>query len=565
MTAMAAPDDDVGTAAHGRRISWRAQVLSLLALVLVAALSVAVGGALYVVRTSVAEETESKALAIARTVAADPRYAVWVTSGPPSPNGPAQQAAQEVVESTHALYVVVADGRGIRYSHPEPDQVGLVVSTDPRGPLRGEDEVAIEQGSLGWSARGKVPLRSATGAIVGLVSVGVPVSQVDALQRRWSIVVAGIGAAALAAGLLGLAAFWRRLRRATHGLEPEEMADLLREQAAVLGGAWDGIVAVDTAGRVRICNGAARRYLGTPVTVGRPAARSGLPAPILALLDDAGPSSSSSSHPVTGRLVVAHGRVLDARRLPVVRQGRDLGVVVVLSDRTDLDDLGRELEATRALTDALRAQAHEHANQLHALSGMLHLGHEQDALAYLAELAGGVSCSGQVEEPYLAGLLGAKTAAASERGVELRVAQETHVAGRLGRPLDCVTVVGNLLDNATRAAVTGRRRPAWVEVALYTRGNDLHVRVVDSGDGVPAHAREVIFEQGWTSKTAQQGSPGVPGGHGVGLALARATARRHRGDVHLVAGSGEGHGAVFTALLAGVLTQRSEHVTKERA
>lgn len=262
---------------------------------------------------------------------------------------------------------------------------------------------------------------------------------------------------------------------------------------------------------------------------------------------------------MTGRLVVAHGRVLDARRLPVVREGRDLGVVVVLSDRTDLDDLGRELEATRALTDALRAQAHEHANQLHALSGMLHLGHEQAALAYITELAGGVSCSGQVEEPYLAGLLGAKTAAASERGVELRVAEETRVAGRLERPLDCVTVVGNLLDNATRAAATGRRCPAWVEVSLYSRGDDLHVRVVDSGDGVPAGAQESIFEQGWTSKTPQPGSPGALGGHGVGLALSRATARRHHGDVILAARGGEGHGAVFTAVLAGVLAQRREH------
>ena len=51
-----------------------------------------------------------------------------------------------------------------------------------------------------------------------------------------------------------------------------------------------------------------------------------------------------------------------------------LGAVLVLSDRTDLDDLGRELEATRGLTDALRAQAHEFNNRLHALSGMLELG-----------------------------------------------------------------------------------------------------------------------------------------------------------------------------------------------
>ena len=68
------------------------------------------------------------------------------------------------------------------------------------------------------------------------------------------------------------------------------------------------------------------------------------------------------------------GRVVVATRLPVQRGERDLGSVLILRDRTDLDEMAGELEATRALTDALRAQAHEHNNRLHALIGMLHHG-----------------------------------------------------------------------------------------------------------------------------------------------------------------------------------------------
>ena len=51
-------------------------------------------------------------------------------------------------------------------------------------------------------------------------------------------------------------------------------------------------------------------------------------------------------------------------------------------------------------------------------------------------------------------------------------------------PLDVVTVVGNLLDNAVRAAAEGSRRPAWVEVAVAADDADLQVAVTDSGAGL---------------------------------------------------------------------------------
>lgn len=518
-------------------LGWRTQVLVTLGLLLFAVLAVALAGGLYAVRTGAEQETTQRALAIARTVATDPRYAPWIAAGAPRADGPVQAAAEQVRHRTGALYVVVTDERGVRFSHPNPTLIGQVVSTDPSVPLAGGEITAIEQGTLGLSARGKVPLPDAAGAVVGSVSVGVPMSEVDGAQRRLSTVALSVGAAAFLGGLLALVLFWRRLRRATHGLEPEEMADLLREHAAVLGDALEGVVAVDAAGRVRVYNDAAHRYLRAEVALGRPAPESGLPAEVVALLRR--PSAS-------GQMLVADGRVLDVRALPVEREGRNLGAVVVLRDRTDLDDLGRELEATRALTDALRAQTHEHANRLHALSGLLQLGDIEEAETYLAQLSGAVAWQGSVGDPYLAGLLAAKSAAASEQGVELRVTDSTWVAGRLDRPLDSVTIVGNLVDNALRAAAAGERRPAWVEVSLLSDGADLVVHVLDSGDGVPPGDEESIFADGWTTKSSGAA-------HGVGLALARVTARRHGGDVALATARGADHGAAFTARLVGAL------------
>ncbi len=520
--------------------------VAVVAVVIVAAL----GGSLIAARQIIEQQAEDAALAIARTAASDPRYAEWITGHPPDPDGPVQASTEQLRRRTKALYVVVTDRRGVRYSHPNPDLVGQVVSTDPSVALSGRDAEAIERGTLGWSARGKVPLRDADGRVVGSVSVGISLSAVQELQRGLASVMLGVGVLAVAISLLAVVWQTRRLHRITHGLELEEMADLLREHAAVLGGALEGILAVDAGGRVRLANKVVRRYLDAGVVLGQPAAASGLPPPLVELLGE-----GARDWPEAGRLMVLNGRILLVRRITVERHGRHLGVVLVLADRTDLDDLGRELEATRGLMDALRAQAHEYTNRLHALAGLLHLGHHDDAEDYLVKLTGAESWSRGVEDPYLNGILEAKGALASELGVELRVTDATWVEGTLVRPLDTITVIGNLLDNAVRAAARGHRRPAWVEVSLLSDEDDLVVHVIDSGDGIPPDREGDVFASGWTTKELDRS------GHGLGLALARTTARHHGGDVVLQDGRGDGHGAVFQALMRTALrrTTGSRH------
>lgn len=527
-----------------RRLRLRTQAVlfqvALLTVVLVIGLAVSI----LVLRRDLEHQFEQRALAIARSFAQDDRIANMVLTSQPTADGPAQGAAEKVRRATQALYVVVTDDSGIRYSHPNRSLVGQRVSTDPSEALAGREFVAIQRGTLGDSARGKVPLRAADGSVVGEVSVGISTVELNAQMRELAILLILISAVALAVGVLGAVTLAHRLRRTTLGLEPGEMADLLREHAAVLGGVRDGVIAIDHAGRVTVCNPEAKRLLGGEVRLGEPLASSGAPAVVEALF--------AARQAPAGALRVIREQVVLATRLPVQREGRDLGMVLILRDRSDLDELGRELEATRALTDALRAQAHEYTNRLHALSGMLHLGHVDEAQSYLEELHGSVSHGAGVEDPYVAGLLAAKLAAASEAGVRLSVGDPTWVPGRLRQPLDVVTVVGNLVDNAIRAARDGKRRPAWAEVTLVSDEEDLVVHVVDSGDGVTPGQVESVFTSGFTTRDVE------PDQHGLGLGLARQTARHHGGDVTLVHPGDDQQGAVFTARMVGVFTSAAE-------
>ena len=495
-------------------------------------------GAALVLRHDLSREYEQRALAIARSVAQEPRLADEVTAGRPTTTGPVQRAAERVRVATHALYVVVTDARGIRYSHPTLRNVGAKVSTSPDEALAGHDVATIERGTLGPSARGKVPLRDASGRVVGEVSVGISMRTVTARTWQLALVLALVALGALAVGITGAVTQGRRLRRTTLGLEPEEMADLVREHAAVLGGVRDGIIAVDARRRVTVVNPEAERLVGAAPVRGTPLAAAGLPDVVTELLTT-DPAPAGTTLVLGDRVVVVH-------RIAVRRDGRDLGQVLTLRDRTDLDETARELEATRALTDALRAQSHEHRNRLHALGGLLHLGHVEQAKLYLDELRTDLT-SGSLGDPYLSGLVAAKAALASEAGVRLEVGTSSYVDGILTAPLDVVTVLGNLIDNAIRAAAGGSARPGHVEVTVVSDGHDLVMHVVDSGPGVPPGDLDNIFRQGFTTRGERAAD------HGIGLSVARLTARSHHGDITLADAGGSGSGATFTARMRDVL------------
>ncbi len=521
------------------RIRFARQILLLQ--IGVVTLVVGVGFALvgWLLDSELTTQYKQQARAVARTVAADPVIADAAAHN--DPDHVVAARAARILTVTRALFVVVTNSDGIRLSHPIPAEIGRRVSTDPSVALGGGEIVTVERGTLGLSARAKVPLRDGD-RIVGEVSVGFGINEIRG--RVWKIlgVSALFAGGALLLGVAGSVLLSRRLKRLTLGLEPHELAELVQEREAVLHGIGEGVLAVDDRERVSVCNDEARRLLSVDARPGTALADVPLPPRLRAAL--------SGDGPVDNLITVAGDRVLVANRRPVHRDGRRLGAVLTLRDRTDLETLTRELDSVRNLTDALRAQSHEFANRLHTISGLLQTGHQAEAVEYLHALSGPAAIgpgSDAVRDPYLRAFLAAKTAEATEKGVRLRLGDNTWVPGRVVGSVEVTTVLGNLVDNALEAARLGSRRPAWVEVDLVAEKDTLHISVADSGDGVPEHLRDAVFTEGVSTRDGT--------GRGLGLALAGNAARRGGGELVLRDAGGDEHGTVFSARLRGALAE----------
>ncbi|WP_327115201.1 sensor histidine kinase [Nocardia sp. NBC_01730] len=545
-----------------RAVRLRTQVLLLQIVVVTLTLGVAFAVFGYLTDQRLRDAYGQRALAIARTVAADPvvrgevsRYAPGVVTADPDLHrelaaGPLERIAVDATQRNEALFVVITDDAGIRLAHPDQTRLTEHVSTDPSEALAGREVIDEERGTLGDSVRAKVPvLEPDSGRIVGAVSVGIATDAVhdqllDDLRTAGMLV-----GAALLVGIAGSILLARRWRGLTLGLEPGELAELVRGQAAVLHGIGRGVLAVDSSWRTTFVNDEARRLLGIGPDIGRPVDEVGLTPRVLEVfrgLDEQPASATVGSHIV----------VVSARR--VSRDGRNLGAVLTVRDRTDVESLTRQLDAVQSMSTVLRAQRHEFSNKMHLISGLLHSGRVDEASRSIDELIGagplGAATPGidAIHDAYLQAFLAAKAAHARESGVELVLGPNTWVEGSLADPVDVTTVLGNLLDNAIEAVRASDRPVPQVEVELVQEDSTLHITVADSGDGVAPELVDSLFTEG----TSTREDHGVPGGRGVGLALIRQIARAHGGDVRLSsAGGGEPPltGAEFIARMPGVL------------
>lgn len=486
------------------------------------------------------DQAMRRALAIAQTTAQQPQVAEELRTTRPATDGPVQTEAERIRKATQAEYVVVMDRQGVRWSHTDPSRIGEVVSTDPGQALAGRDVMEIDDGTLGRSARGKVPLRDADGDIVGAVSVGIAY---DSVRARLIHAIPGLFAYAGGALAVGALAAWlisRRVQRQTRDLAFSDIAGLLAEREAMLHGIREGVVALDRGGRMRLLNDEAQRLLGLGAeAVGR--------SPDEAL--GSGRTADVLAGRVTGTdlLTVRGQRVLVANRMPT----DDGGAVATLRDRTELEQLGRELDSTRGLIDALRAQDHEHANRMHTLLGLLELEMYDDAVEFVGEVVGDHRVTAEqiterIQDPLLAALLVGKATVAAERGVTLWVSDRTRLPDRLVDPRGLVTIVGNLVDNALDA--TAGTPHARVEVELRAQGRAATLRVRDTGPGIPAEHRELVFTAGWSTK-----EPPAHRRRGIGLSLVRRLAERQGGSATVDAA--HGGGAEFVVVLPEALAE----------
>jgi two-component system CitB family sensor kinase len=435
------------------------------------------------------------------------------------PSETIQPVAEVIRRASDVTYVVVADEYGIRYSHPNPDRIGERVSTDPAIPLSGQVYVGTQTGTLGESWRVKVPIFDGD-EVIGQVSVGILESELRAeFLGGLGGLLAALAAAALV-GVVGSAWIGRVIRRRIYGLEPDEIRAMLETREAMLHGIREGLVAVDERGRIVLMNDAAARLLD----VEDPERVLGLP--VEEVLDRElarfiGSGEDRETPVLSGeRVLLVHGD-----RVHV--DGREIGSIAILRDRTELETTLRELEGAQGLAEGLRAQSHEFSNKLHVVSGLLELGHVDAAIAFIQRVGSGGPLStldghDGIADVETAALVLAKRSRARELGLSLEIDPDSHLEAvtDAAQRTDLVTIVGNLLDNAIEAGTLGGR----IDLSIRDDDEDgmLVVRVDDDGPGVPPDRRAAVFEPDVSGKAPVPGKPR----RGIGLAIVQRVATR---------------------------------------
>src|SRR5699024_2308724 len=186
---------------------------------------------------------------------------------------------------------------------------------------------------------------------------------------------------------------------------------------------------------------------------------------------------------------------------------------------------------------------------------------------YLASLLGTGPITTPVEnielisDAYHRAALEAKGTTAAEAGVSLAVTPDSLTMGTVRDPESVTLILGNLIDNAVRAAVASRRPPEEgnrAEVQLLSSGPELHAVVTDTGAGIDGDVEEKISDEGFStvaSASAQDYGVGLTtgtgtgDGHGlgIGLALSRRVAESKGGRVWLIDGHDPELGAARSA------------------
>ncbi|EPU1262581.1 sensor histidine kinase DpiB [Citrobacter freundii] len=438
--------------------------------------------------------------------------------------------ADKLQSGTDFDYVVIGDTNSIRLYHPNPEKIGYPMQFTKPGALEnGESYFITGKGSIGMAMRAKTPIFDDDGKIIGVVSIGYLISKIDSWRSDFLLPMAGVFILLLLVLMLLSWFFAAHIRRQMLGMEPKQIARVVRQQEALFSSVYEGLIAVDPDGYITAINRSARKMLGLSSP-----GRKWLGKPVSEVVQPADFFTQQIAEKRQDAMVNFNGLSVIANR-EAIRSGDELlGAIISFRSKDEIATLNAQLTQIKQYVESLRTLRHEHLNWMSTINGLLQMKEYDKVLAMVqgesqAQQQLIDSLRGAFADRQVAGLLFGKVQRARELGLTMTIVPGSQLH-QLPEGLDSTefaAIVGNLLDNAFEASLRTQQGNNVVELYLSDEGDDVIIEVADQGCGVPEALREKIFEQGVSTRTDE------PGEHGIGLYLIASYVRRCDGVITL--------------------------------
>ncbi|MCE0396017.1 sensor histidine kinase [Klebsiella variicola] len=450
-----------------------------------------------------------------------------------------------------ATYITVGDASGQRLYHVNPDEIGKSMEggDSDEALINAKSYVSVRKGSLGSSLRGKSPIQDATGKVIGIVSVGYTIEQ---LENWLSLQISSL-LIPMAIMLLLLLYCARRfslhIKKQMLNMEPQQLSQLLIQQSVLFESVFEGLIAIDSGYKITAINQTARRLLNLsqPETtlIGK-----GINNVISqeTFFYDA-PQANKKDEIVTFNQI----KVI-ASRMAVILNNEPQGWVISFRSKDDINTLSLQLSQVQQYADNLRAVQHEHRNLISTIAGLLFLKRYDHALDLIQQQSESHQkvidfIARNFQDNHLAGQLIGKYYRAKELGLEL-VFDPACFVDRLPTALshnEWISIVGNLLDNAYNASLRQPQGSRQIECLINSDGHEVIIEIADQGCGIDETLRDRIFERGVTSSASKD--------HGIGLWLVRSYVEQAGGSI--VVENNIPFGTIFTLYIP--LTREEHH------
>lgn len=431
----------------------------------------------------------------------------------------------DLVENTTDLDVItIADEQSVRVYHVNKERIGQTfVGGDEKLALQGHTYFSDATGTMGYQHRCFCPVYDTDGELIGFVMSSTTYDRIN--QLRADINSTYLKFLGLLTGftVVFCAALTIYLQKTLRGAKPEELVRTYLTQNDILNSLEEGIISIDTEGKVRLVNRAAEKTLGQREEL---------------LLDQSvddilrGDNGDSLLNATGEDLATNHPNLL-VNSINLASSSRWARQVLILKDKSEAFRRAEQLNGTRHIVSSLRANNHEFMNKLQIIAGLLQMGQPEEALNYIGVVS---ATHAQIITPVMqlihnsnvAALILGKLDNMRELDVHMTLLANSHLPehSRYLTTRELVTVVGNLLENAIEAvnADIGDQTRSVV-LQITEDGHGLLIMISDSGIGIAPEHLPHIFEPGFSTKAAE--------GRGVGMNLVKSIVERREGSIEV--------------------------------